>query len=133
MVLRKPVSPVNTADTGAKRRVIGESAQETNETLATITGNTTNVVGSIEEMELSIMISRVQRKRPQVLPNAQRPRQKRPSCSLLISTVPHKDIAEVIVMITAIADQTKILALNATIEAARAGEAGKGFVPLPTK
>lgn len=36
-------------------------------------------------------------------------------------------IGDVVKLITAIADQTKLLALNATIEAERAGEAGLGF------
>lgn len=37
------------------------------------------------------------------------------------------EIDQIIGIIEAIADQTKLLALNATIEAARAGESGKGF------
>jgi methyl-accepting chemotaxis protein len=36
-------------------------------------------------------------------------------------------IAEVLELITTIAERTNLLALNATIEAARAGESGKGF------
>ncbi len=38
-----------------------------------------------------------------------------------------QDIGDVVKLITAIAEQTKLLALNATIEAACAGEAGRGF------
>ncbi len=38
-----------------------------------------------------------------------------------------QEIGDVVKLITAIAEQTKLLALNATIEAARAGEAGRGF------
>jgi methyl-accepting chemotaxis protein len=42
-------------------------------------------------------------------------------------TVASHEVGNIVMVITAIADQTKLLALNATIEAARAGEAGKGF------
>ena len=36
-------------------------------------------------------------------------------------------VAEVLGVITGVAERTNLLALNATIEAARAGESGKGF------
>jgi methyl-accepting chemotaxis protein len=38
-----------------------------------------------------------------------------------------RQIGDVVVLITSIANQTNLLALNATIEAARAGDAGRGF------
>ena len=44
-----------------------------------------------------------------------------------------QDISEMTVIISAIAEQTKILALNAAIEAARAGEAGQGFSVVSTE
>ncbi len=44
-----------------------------------------------------------------------------------------QNISEMTVIISAIAEQTKILALNAAIEAARAGEAGQGFSVVSTE
>jgi methyl-accepting chemotaxis protein len=43
------------------------------------------------------------------------------------------EIGNVVLLITSIAEQTKLLALNATIEAARAGASGKGFAVVASE
>lgn len=110
---------------------LASSASEQTITVASATeqasGNVHSVASATEELNTSIEeINRQVVHSSDVARNAVgQVKQTRNDMQELVNA--SENIASVLEMISAIADQTNMLALNATIEAARAGDAGRGF------
>lgn len=109
--------------------VATESSRQAHEAARAITESSSNVrtvARASEELSASIgEIGRQVIKTRRVVTDAARTTAETHAATALAAKA--EEIAEIIGIIQAIAEQTNMLALNATIEAVRAGEAGRGF------
>jgi methyl-accepting chemotaxis protein len=127
--LRSTVSIVNTtADYVSEGSLeISSSAQELSQSANEQASSVEEVSSSIEEMASIIDQNTDNAKQTEKISVKAATDINEGNKAVEVTIAAMKDIAQKIVIITAIAEKTDLLAINAAIEAARAGEQGEGF------
>lgn len=110
----------NAEETSAQSSLVSAAAEEVSANVQTVAAGAEELNASIKEIAKSAVdAARVANQAVMVTEETNN--------TIIKLGESSTEIGNVVKVITAIAQQTKLLALNATIEAARAGEAGKGF------
>jgi len=111
---------VGAEETSVQASVVAAAAEQ-------VTRNLQTVAAATEEMTASI--GEISKNASQAAAIVERAVERTHAANLAMDRLGQAgvDIGEVVKVINAVAQQTKLLAINAAIEAARAGAAGKGF------
>lgn len=118
---------VTAGEVAVKSQVVSESAQQISEGATEQAASIEEVSSSMEEMAANVRQSAEAASETEKLATQAAKDSKKGAKSVKNTVAAMQEIAQKIMIIQDIANQTNILSLNATIEAAKAEEHGKGF------